>query len=151
MSISSVTPATDVPSWTASHSPAEWEEWKSPEVPQRPDSQDPRMSIRSTTPENALPSTSRAPCPGCRRLMPVTKAGVIWVHVPVSKHCNGSGRPPSLDRLFRFCYRCLRVPKRGGHIRSLAGEVNLLLRDEADPPPSTQSGNQHPRPVPLSP
>ena len=59
----------------------------------------------------------------------------------------------SWDRLFRFCYRCLRVPKRGRHRRSLAGEVNLLLRDEADPPPSTQSGNQHPRPAqdPLKP
>ena len=227
MSISSVTPATDVPSWTASRSPTEWDEWRSPEAPRRPDSQDPQMSIRSTTPERAHPSTSRAPCPGCRRLMPVTKAGLIRVHGPVSKRCTGFGRPPSLieqtadcealsslqcppptphpieryladppyihtvprrlsckvlkriprasrmpaanklatilddivrrnddaswDRLFRFCYRCLRVLKRGGHRRSLAGEVNLLLRDEADPPPSTQSGNQHPRPAHAGP
>ena len=52
----------------------------------------------------------------------------------------------SWDRLFKFCSQCLRVPKRGGH-RSLAREVNHMIRDEVDPPMPTQSGNPHSRPV----
>ena len=53
----------------------------------------------------------------------------------------------SWDRLFRFCSRCLRVPKRGGHRRSLAGEVNQLISEEADPPSPTRPGKQGSRPA----
>ena len=49
----------------------------------------------------------------------------------------------SWDRLFRFCSRCLRNPGRGGHRRSLATEVNKLLREEADPLPSHSSSRSH--------
>ena len=34
---------------------------------------------------------------------------------------------------------------RGGHRRSLAGEVNQLVSDEADPPPPLQPSNQRSR------
>ena len=40
------------------------------------------------------------------------------------------GTPASL------CSRCLRVPKRGGHCRSLASHVNSMIKEEADPDPS---------------
>ena len=33
----------------------------------------------------------------------------------------------SWDRLFHFASRCLRVPKRGGHRRSLASHVNQMI------------------------
>ena len=39
----------------------------------------------------------------------------------------------SWDRLFHFASRCLRVPKRGGHRRSLASHVNQMIREEVDP------------------
>ena len=35
----------------------------------------------------------------------------------------------SWDRLFSFAPRCLRVPRRGGHHRSLASHVNAMLRE----------------------
>ena len=53
----------------------------------------------------------------------------------------------SWDRHFRFCSRCLRVPKRGGHRRSLAGEDTQLISEEADPPPLTRPGEQGSRPA----
>ena len=53
----------------------------------------------------------------------------------------------SWDRLFRFCSCCLRVPKRGGHRRSLAGEVNQLISEETDPPSPTRPGKQGSRPA----
>ena len=52
----------------------------------------------------------------------------------------------SWDRLFSFAPRCLRVPRRGGHRRSLASHVNAMLREESDPPdsiPEERSHRQH--------
>ena len=40
-------------------------------------------------------SSSRASCPVCSRLMPVTKAGSIRVHGPLSNRCVVSGMYPS--------------------------------------------------------
>ena len=40
----------------------------------------------------------------------------------------------SWDRLLNFPTRCLRTPRRGGHRRSLATEVNKLIEDETNPP-----------------
>ena len=51
----------------------------------------------------------------------------------------------SWDRLFRFCSRCLRSSGRGGHRRSLATEVNKLLREEADPPCPQHSTHCRPK------
>ena len=42
------------------------------------------------------------------------------------------------DRLFLFCRRCFLSPKRGGHRRSLAAQVNLLIQEEVD---SSSQGN----------
>ena len=52
---------------------------------------------------------------------------------------------PSLTKLYLittshrgntyFASRCLRVPKRGGHRRSLASHVNSMIKEEADPDP----------------
>ena len=49
------------------------------------------------------------------------------------------------DRLFMFAPRCLRVPRRGGHRRSLASHVNAMLREESDPDPpdSTSEERSH--------
>ena len=41
----------------------------------------------------------------------------------------------SWDCLFSFAPRCRRVPRRGGHRRSLASHVNAMLREESDPDP----------------
>ena len=41
----------------------------------------------------------------------------------------------SWERLLHFAPRCLRVPKRGGHRRSLASHVNSMIKEEADPDP----------------
>ena len=40
-------------------------------------------------------SALRALCVVCGRSMPLTSAGVIRVHGPLSNRCNGSGMPPS--------------------------------------------------------
>ena len=42
----------------------------------------------------------------------------------------------SWNRLFKFSYRCLAVPRRGDHRRSLASLINAQLREERDPVPS---------------
>ena len=39
--------------------------------------------------------TSRAVCPVCCRSMPLTKAGLLRVHGPLSNRCEGSGMSPS--------------------------------------------------------
>ena len=57
----------------------------------------------------------------------------------------GKNDDHSWDRLFRFSSRCLRVPRRGGHRRSLATEVNLLLREECDQPPLSSTLTTQPR------
>ena len=44
-----------------------------------------------------------------------------------------SGEVEAWDGLFRFPSRCLRAPRRGGHRRSLASQVNELVKIEADP------------------
>ena len=51
----------------------------------------------------------------------------------------------SWGHLFNFSSRCLAVPKRGGHRRSLASAVNVQLREESDPLPSQfrQSSKHH--------
>ena len=51
----------------------------------------------------------------------------------------------SWGRLFNFSSRCLAVPKRGCHRRSLASAVNVQLREESDPLPSQfhQSSKHH--------
>ena len=55
---------------------------------------------------------------------------------------------PSWDHLFHFASRCLRAPKRGGHLRSLASHVNQMIREEADPEASRQrSVKQRRRPA----
>ena len=54
----------------------------------------------------------------------------------------------SWDRLFHFASRCLRVPKRGGHCRSLACHVNQMIREEVDPEvPQQNSVKQRRRPA----
>ena len=40
-------------------------------------------------------TTSRATCPSCGRSMPLTKAGLLRVHGPLSNRCEGSGMSPS--------------------------------------------------------
>ena len=55
----------------------------------------------------------------------------------------------SWDRLFQFISRCLRVPKRGGHRRSLASYVNQMIREEVDSEvPKQNLVKQHRRPAP---
>ena len=51
----------------------------------------------------------------------------------------------SWGHLFNFSSRCLAVPKRGGHRRSLASAVNVQLREESYPLPSQfrQSSKHH--------
>ena len=39
----------------------------------------------------------RAACPVCCRSMPVTKAGLLQVHGPLSNRCKGSRMSPSLS------------------------------------------------------
>ena len=46
---------------------------------------------------------------------------------------SSDGSESSWDRLFCFHARCLRVPDRGGHRRSLASHTNQLIKEEADP------------------
>ena len=48
--------------------------------------------------------------------------------------CNQSNN--CWNHLFRFPTHCLRVPKGGGHRRSLASYVNVAIRQESDPHPS---------------
>ena len=38
----------------------------------------------------------RVPCSVCRRIMPVTTAGLVRVHGPVSNRCPGSRNPPTV-------------------------------------------------------
>ena len=45
---------------------------------------------------------------------------------------SSDGSESSWDRLFCFPARCLRVPDRGGHRRSLASHTNQLIKEEAD-------------------
>ena len=83
---------------------------------------------------------------------PTTK---ILKRIPASRHLAANRLATILDaistknnndaweRLFRFPSRCLRAPKRGGHRRSLASEVNQQLRDEADPMPSQPPSCSH--------
>ena len=57
-----------------------------------------------------LSSTIRAPCSVCRRIMPVTRAGLVCVHGPVGHRCSGSRIPPaplrqSLPAACYFAYR----------------------------------------------
>ena len=59
--------------------------------------------------------------------------------------------PASWDRLFQFAPRCLRVPKRGGHRRSLASHVNQMIREEADPESPQQSSVKQGRRQPRDP
>ena len=171
-------------------------------------------------------SANRAVCEVCGRCMPVTKAGLLRVHGPLSNRCEGSGMSPTLpspsmvttqdttvassglppadsqrpasfpsdslltlfrrsstsakilkriprasrhlaasklasilndvtqrndadswDRLFRFSFRCLRVPRRGGRRRSLAASVNQQLRDEVDPSPQAKGHRPISRPA----
>ena len=55
----------------------------------------------------------------------------------------------SWDRLFKFSFRCLALPKRGGSRRSLASALNEQLRAEADPAAATsQSARQSSGPRP---
>ena len=51
----------------------------------------------------------------------------------ITEHNDAS----SWDRLFRFSFHCLALPKRGGRRRSLASALNEQLRAEADPAPAT--------------
>ena len=44
-----------------------------------------------------LSSTIRAPCSIFRRIMPVTRAGLVHVHGPVGHCCSGSRLPPALS------------------------------------------------------
>ena len=48
-------------------------------------------------------------------------------------------------RLFSFPFRCFRTPRRGGHRRSLASEINQQLREEVDPPPAQLRPTNRPR------
>ena len=41
----------------------------------------------------------------------------------------------SWNCLFSFAPCCLRMPRRGGHCRSLASHVNAMLKEESDPDP----------------
>ena len=43
-----------------------------------------------STPQSHIPTSSRALCPVCCRNMPVTKAGRVRVHGPLSNRCAGS-------------------------------------------------------------
>ena len=43
---------------------------------------------------NTLMDPSRAPCAVCKRLMPVTRTGLIRVHGPLDNRCDGSRVPP---------------------------------------------------------
>ena len=59
---------------------------------------------------------------------------------------SSDGSESSWDRLFCFPARCLRVPDRGGHRRSLASHTNQLIKEEADPTfvqsaPNRRTGN----------
>ena len=78
------------------------EEWEAA-VPRSSNSQPSPVSIRPAPPECMRSSTSCAPCSQCRRLMVVTKAGVIQIHGPVSKCCSGSGKTPSPIEQARDC------------------------------------------------
>ena len=42
-----------------------------------------------------LSSATRAPCSVCRRVMPLTRAGLVRVHGPVGNRCLGSRFPPA--------------------------------------------------------
>ena len=55
------------------------------------------------------------------------------------------------DCLFQFAPRCLRVPKRSGHCRSLASHVNQMIREEADPESPQQSSVKQYRRQPRDP
>ena len=44
-------------------------------------------------------SANRAVCEVCGRCMPVTKAGLLRVHGPLSNRCEGSGMSPTLSSL----------------------------------------------------
>ena len=97
--------------------------------------------IHHTVPQQ-LPSTKVLKrVPRASRLPAATKLASILDGI-VKGNDDGSW-----DRLFRFCSRCLRVPKRGGHRRSLAEEVNQLISEEANPPPPTRPGKQGSRPA----
>ena len=157
-----------------------------------------------------LSSAIRAPCSVCRRVMPLTRAGLVRVHGPVSNRCPGSRLPPApsglsapsaapvipphhhrphhaalpsqnqepeasclfglphlvktVERIPRasrdvaarkmaailqdviscFATRCLRIPKRGGHCRSLATQLNQTISDEADPDLSASPSQRKP-------
>ena len=54
--------------------------------------------------------------------------------------CNQSNN--CWNRLFCFPTHCLRVPKGGGHRRSLASYVNVAIRQESDPSPITTIANR---------
>ena len=59
---------------------------------------------------------------------------------------SSDGSESSWDRLFCFPARCLRVPDRGGHRRSLASHTNQIIKEETDPAfvqtaPNRRTGN----------
>ena len=51
----------------------------------------PTEHVDQRTNQVGLSSSSRALCPMCHRSMPVTRAGQIRVHGPLSNRCGGSG------------------------------------------------------------
>ena len=91
------------------------EEWEAA-VPRSSNSQPSPVSVKPAPPECMRSSTSCAPCSQCRRLMVVTKAGVIQIHGPVSKCCSGSGRTPSPIEQARDCAAPPNVPVLPNHI-----------------------------------
>ena len=72
-------------------------------MPRSSDSQPSPVSVIPASSECMHSSTSCAPCRQCRRVMVVTKTGVIQIHGPVSKCCSGSGRTPSPIEQARDC------------------------------------------------
>ena len=54
-----------------------------------------RHRVSSHVVQSVQSVSSRVPCPVCCRSMPVTRAGVMRVHGPLSNRCAGSGMSPS--------------------------------------------------------
>ena len=69
---------------------------------------------------------------------------IIYIYrklAAIIDHVVSSNNKPSWEHLLRFASCCLRVPKWGGHRRSLASHVNSVIKEEADPyPPQSVPG-----------
>ena len=83
---------------------------------------DPFFGPASVRAVNRIPRSSRN--------LAATKLAAILVDVVVENNVE------SWSRLFNSSSRCLAVPRRGGHRRSLVTLINAQLREERDPLPS---------------